>query len=149
MARANPDEPEKGFDFEGYRIYRSRDYSFNDTKTITDSKGVPFLSEPMLQVNGVPAQFDLDNEFSGLSEIEYAGRGVRYDLGNNTGLVHSFVDSNNVVNGVTYFYAVTSYDHGDVNGQLSPTESQRTIQRDAVTRLFSFDINTASRSART
>ncbi|MCB0296472.1 MAG: hypothetical protein KDG51_14830, partial [Calditrichaeota bacterium] len=132
VARANPDEPEKGFDFEGYRIYRSRDYSFNDTKTITDSKGVPFLSEPMLQVNGVPAQFDLDNEFSGLSEIEYAGRGVRYDLGNNTGLVHSFVDSNNVVNGVTYFYAVTSYDHGDVNGQLSPTESQRTIQRDAV-----------------
>lgn len=143
VARANPNEPEKGFDFEGYRIYRSRDYSFNDTKTITDSKGVPFLSEPLLQVNGVPAQFDLDNEFIGLSEIEYAGRGVRYDLGNNTGLVHSFIDSNNVVNGVTYFYAVTSYDHGDVNGQLSPTESQRTIQRDAVTRLFSFDINTA------
>lgn len=143
VARANPDSLNKGFDFEGYRIYRSQDYSFNDTQTITDSKGVPFLSVPLNQVNGLPAQFDLINEYEGLSEIEYEGRGVRYDLGRNTGLVHSYVDSNNVLNGVTYFYAVTSYDHGDLNAQIAPTESQRVIQRDAVTRLFSFDINTA------
>lgn len=143
VARANPDDPSKGFDFEGYKIYRSRDFSFNDTQTITDSRGVPFLSVPLLQSNGVPAQFDLINEYEGLSSIEYAGRGVRYDLGRNTGLVHAFVDSNNVTNGVTYFYAVTSYDHGDENAQISPTESQRTIQRDAVTRQFTFDVNTA------
>ena len=143
VARANPDTLEKGFDFEGYRIYRSRDYSFNDTQTITDSKGIPFLSEPLDMVNGLAAQFDLINEFSGLSPIEYAGRGVRYDLGRNTGLVHVFVDSNNVKNGVSYFYAVTSYDHGDVKAELAPTECQRVIQRDAVTRLFSFDVNTA------
>ena len=143
VARANPENQQMGFDFEGYRIYRSKDYSFNDTQVITDSKGVPFLSEPHKQVNGLPAQFDLLNEFEGLSDIEYAGRGVRYDLGRNSGLVHSYVDSNNVDNGVTYFYAVTSYDHGDVNAQLAPTESQRVIQRDAVTRLFSFDLNTA------
>lgn len=144
VARANPDEQSKGFDFEGYRIYRSQDYSFNDTQTITDSKGIPFLSEPLKMVNGLAAQFDLINEYSGLSEIEYAGRGVRYDLGRNTGLVHTFVDSNNVKNGVTYFYAVTAYDRGDENAGLSPTETQRVIQRDAVTRLFSYDINTAS-----
>jgi len=143
VARANPDDPSKGFDFEGYKIYRSQDFSFNDTKTITDSKGIPFLSEPLKMVNGLPAQFDLINEFEGLSEIEYAGRGVRFDLGRNTGLVHVFVDSNNVKNGVTYFYAVTSYDHGDINAKLPPSESQRTIQRDAVTRLFTFDVNTA------
>ncbi|MGH1362455.1 MAG: hypothetical protein ACRBF0_02795 [Calditrichia bacterium] len=143
ISRANPEDPSKGFDFEGYRIYRSQDLSFNDTKTITDSRGNPFLSVPLLQDNGLPAQWDLVNEFEGLSDIEYAGRGVRYDLGRNTGLVHSFVDSNNVVNGVTYYYAVTSYDHGDVNADISPTESQRVIQRDAVTRLFSFDVNTA------
>jgi hypothetical protein len=143
VARANPDDQQKGFDFEGYRIYRSQDFSFNDTQTITDSKGVPFLSRPWKMINGLPAQFDLDNEYEGLSDIEYAGRGVRYDLGRNTGLVHSFVDSNNVKNGVTYFYAVTSYDHGDVNAQLAPTESQRVIQRNAVNRLFSFDLNTA------
>lgn len=143
VARANPDSANKGFDFEGYKVYRSRDFSFNDTKTITDSRGVPFLSVPLLQNNGIPAQFDLVNQFQGLSEIEFGGRGVRFNLGQNTGLVHSFVDTNNVENGVTYFYAVTSYDHGDVAALLSPTEGQRTIQRDAVTRLFTFDINTA------
>lgn len=143
VARANPDDPDKAFDFEGYKIYRSKDFSFNDTQTITDSRGIPFLSVPLQQANGVPAQFDLVNEFSGLSEIEFAGRGVRFDLGSNTGLVHTFVDSNNVQNGVTYFYAVTSYDHGDVNAELSPSESQRVIQRDALTREFTFDVNTA------
>ncbi|MBN2366771.1 MAG: hypothetical protein EH225_12745, partial [Calditrichaeota bacterium] len=143
VSRANPDNPDKGFDFEGYKIYRSRDWSFNDTQTITDSKGIPFLSEPLRQVNNLPAQFDLINEFQGLSDIEYAGRGVRYDLGRNTGLAHMYVDSNNVKNGVTYFYAVASYDHGDVKAELAPTESQRVIQRDPVTRLFSFDVNTA------
>ncbi len=143
VARANPDDPDKGFDFEGYKIYRSRDFSFNDTQTITDSRGVPFLSVPLRNASGVPAQFDLINEYSGLSEIEFQGRGVRFDLGQNTGLVHSYVDSNNVQNGVTYFYAVTSYDHGDENAILPPSESQRTVQRDAVTREFTLDLNTA------
>jgi hypothetical protein len=147
VARANPDDQSKGFDFEGYKIYRSQDESFNDTKTITDSKGNPFLSKPITYFkNGVelPAQFDIDNEYSGLSNIEYVGRGVRYDLGNNTGLVHSFVDSNNVKNGVTYFYAVVAYDHGDENAGVAPSETQRTIRRDAVTRLYTFDVNTAA-----
>ncbi|MFQ5583365.1 MAG: hypothetical protein ACE5GL_02885, partial [Calditrichia bacterium] len=143
VARANPDSLDKGFDFEGYKIYRSQDFSFNDTKTITDSRGIPFLSKPLKQVNGAPAQFDLINEYQGLHPIEYAGRGVRYDVGNNTGLVHSYVDSNNVLNGITYFYAVTSYDHGDLKAKLPPSESQRTIQRDAITRLYTFDVNTA------
>jgi len=140
IERANPG---KGNDFEGYRIYRSRDFSFNDTKTITDSKGNPFLSKPLQSATGVPAQWDLVNEFSGLSQIEFAGRGVRFDLGSNTGLVHSYVDSNNVINGVTYFYAITSYDHGDVVAGIPPSESQRTIDQDALTREFTFDINTA------
>ncbi len=143
VARANPDDPDKGFDFEGYKIYRSRDHSFNDTQTITDSRGIPFLSTPLRQANGVPAQFDIENEFSGLADVEYLGRGVRFDLGNNNGLVHTFVDSNNVQNGVTYFYAVTSYDHGDQAALLAPTESQRTILRDPVTREFTLDVNTA------
>ncbi len=143
VARANEDDPDKGFDFEGYRIYRSRDFSFNDTQTITDSRGVPFLSVPLQQPNGLPAQFDLINQYQGLSTLEYEGRGVRYDLGRNTGLVHSYVDSNNVQNGITYFYAVTSYDHGDENAGVAPTESQRVIQRDAIDRTFSFDVNTA------
>lgn len=144
IARANPDSTQRGFDFEGYRIYRSRDWSFNDTKTITDSRGIPFLSVPLEQPNGLDAQWDLINQYEGLSDIEYAGRGVRFDLGKNTGLVHSYVDSNNVIDGVTYFYAVTAYDRGDENADIPPSETQRTIQRDAVTREFTFDVNTAA-----
>ncbi len=142
ISRANPDNPSEGFDFEGYRIYRSRDFSFNDTKSITNSRGIPFLSEPLKQANGVTAQWDLVNDFSGLSDIEFPG-GVRFDLGSNTGLVHSFVDSNDVLNGVTYFYAITSYDHGDAEAGIVPSESQRTIDQDALTREFTFDVNTA------
>ncbi|MCB0273854.1 MAG: hypothetical protein KDI06_03520 [Calditrichaeota bacterium] len=144
ISRANPDDPDKGFDFEGYRIYRSRDYTFFDTQTITDSRGIRFLSVPLNQTNGLPAQFDLENEYLGLSDIEYIGRGVRYYLGNNTGLVHSFVDSNNVVNGVRYYYAITSYDHGDVEANIAPTESQRIIDLNTVDRTFIYDLNTAS-----
>ncbi|MEJ2634373.1 MAG: hypothetical protein P8184_03660 [Calditrichia bacterium] len=143
ISRANPDDPHKGYDFEGYKIYRSQDYSFNDTKTITDSKGIAYLSEPLQTAGGLPAQFDLDNEYKGLAEVEYQGRGVRYDLGNNTGLSHVFVDSNNVKNGVTYFYSVSSYDHGDVAAVIPPSECTRTIQRNAVTREFTLDVNTA------
>ncbi len=147
IARGDQNDPNAGFDFEGYKIYRSQDESYNDTKTITDSRGNAFLSKPLTFIkNGqvLPAQFDLINEFQGLADVEYIGRGVRFDMGNNTGLVHSFVDSNNVQNGVTYFYAVTAYDHGGASAKVAPSETQRTIRRDAVTRQFAFDINTAA-----
>ena len=133
----------KGFDFEGYRIYRSEDFSFDDTKIITDQNGLKFLSEPLRNGRGVPAQFDLVNEYSGFSPVAYRGRGVSFNLGDNTGLVHAYVDSNNVVNGKRYFYAVVAYDHGDNTLLIPPTETQRTIDRDPLTGQFTLDINTA------
>jgi hypothetical protein len=136
-------QPAKGYDFEGYKIYRSEDYSFANTKIITDQNGLPFLSDPLRNARGVPAQFDLVNEYSGFSPVEYRGRGVNFNLGDNTGLVHSYVDSNNVINGKRYFYAVVAYDHGDNTLLIPPTETQRTIDRDAVTGQFTFDVNTA------
>jgi len=143
IARGHPDSTVLGFDFEGYKVYRSTDFSFDDTKVITDAAGNPFLSRPMTNERGVPAQFDLDNDYSGLSAVEYKGRGVRFDLGRNTGLTHVYVDSNNVVNGKTYFYAVTAYDHGDSSLAIAPSETQRDIKRDPVSGEFTFDINTA------
>ncbi|MDZ7290634.1 MAG: hypothetical protein ONB44_13765 [candidate division KSB1 bacterium] len=134
---------DKGYDFEGYKIYRSEDYTFADTKIITDQNGLPFLSDPLRSARGVPAQFDLENEYSGFSSVEYKGRGVRYNLGDNTGLTHAYVDSNNIINGKRYFYAVVAYDHGDNDLQIPPTETQRTIDQDAITGQFTFDINTA------
>ena len=38
-----------------------------------------------------------------------------------------FVDSNNVVNGQTYYYAVVSYDHGDSELMVAPAECSKTI----------------------
>jgi hypothetical protein len=49
-----------------------------------------------------------------------------------------------VTNGITYYYAVVTFDHGDDSLQLPPSESQSIIQRDAVTQEFKFDVNTVA-----
>ena len=131
------------YDFEGYVIYRSTDSQFLDQQIITDSYGSKFLFEPLKMINGAPAKFDLDNEYSGLSSIDYSGRGTFYNLGDNTGLVHSFVDSNNVYNGQTYYYAVVSYDHGDVDLKIPPSECSKTITINPETNELILDVNTA------
>ncbi|MCJ7554350.1 MAG: hypothetical protein MUO34_10755 [Ignavibacteriaceae bacterium] len=129
-------------DFEGYKIYRSRDFNFSDVYTITDANGVPFLGQALEDpYTGKKAQFDLINEYSGLAEIEYEGRGVKYYLGDNTGLQHEYVDST-VLNGITYYYAVVAYDHGSPD--LPPTETQSVIQQDPLTRELIFDVNTVA-----
>jgi hypothetical protein len=129
-------------DFEGYKIYRSRDFNFSDVYTISDANGIPFLGQALFDVNtGLPAQFDLDNEYSGLAGIEYEGRGVKYDLGDNTGLRHEYVDST-VQNGVKYYYAVVAYDRGTED--LPPTETQSVIQQDVTTAELIYDVNTLS-----
>ena len=132
-------------DFEGYKVYRSEDYSFSDVYTITDANGSKFLPVAMLDATGKRAQFDLVNEWSGLHPVEYLGRGVKYQLGTNSGLVHEFVDST-VTNGKTYYYAVASFDHGfdSLGVQLPPTESQIAITKDPVSGVLTFDQNTAS-----
>ena len=120
-------------DFQGYKIYRSRDYTFSDVYTITDGKGNPFLGKPM-------AQFDLDDSLSGFHPVEYEGRAVKFWLGENTGLVHEYVDST-VTNGVNYYYAVVAYDSG--TNEIPPSETQAIILRDAVTGELTFETNTA------
>jgi hypothetical protein len=131
-------------DFEGYKIYRSADPTFSDVFTITDANGTPFLGKPFQQ-GGKLAQFDLVNEWSGLHPVEYEGRGVKFQLGSNSGLVHEYVDSS-VVNGKEYYYAVVSYDHGStlLDAQFAPSESQASIKQDPITRVFTFDVNTCA-----
>ena len=130
-------------DFEGYKIYRSRDYTFSDIYTITDANGVAFLATPLVGKNGQKAQFDLVNSWSGLHPVEYLGRGVKYNLGTNSGLVHEYVDST-VTNGVTYYYAVASYDHGfdSLGVALPPSECQIAITKDPITSVLKYDQNT-------
>ncbi|MBM4175523.1 MAG: hypothetical protein FJ213_05035 [Ignavibacteria bacterium] len=169
-------DPITGRDFEGYVIYRSTDPTFNDIQTITDGKGSKFLYQPLRDVSGVEAKWDVairpepfsdlngntkydigepyvdmngngiwdaaaPDYWKGYHPVEYQGRGVHYFLGNNRGLVHSYVDSNNVINGQTYYYAVVAYDHGDSLG-IPPTETTKKITIDPVTSTLTFDVNT-------
>ena len=132
------------YDFEGYVIYRSTDPSFLDQQTITDANGSRFLFEPLKTVDGASAKFDLVNDYYGLSPIEFSGRGVKYNLGDNSGLRHVFVDSNNVVNGQTYYYAVVSYDHGDAELVVAPAECSKTITVNPETNEVMLDVNTVA-----
>lgn len=132
----------RAFDFQGYKIYRSRDYTFSDVLTITDGNGVPFLGQALFDPNsGKNAQFDKKDSLSGFHPVEYSGRGVKYYLGDNTGLVHQYIDST-VQNGVRYFYAVVAYDGGSILFNIPPTETQAVIDRDPITGNFKFDVNT-------
>ena len=100
-------------DFEGYRVYRATDAAFLDALTITDGRGIPTLLRPI-------AQFDLVDGRFGFQPVDI--NGTKFNIGAETGLVHEFVDST-VTNGQRYFYAVTAYDFGFVNGNISPTET--------------------------
>lgn len=169
-------DPITGKDFEGYVIYRSTDPSFQDIQVITDGKGSRFLSQPLTDVNGFEAKWDvgirdepftdlnnntrhdngepfedwngdgvwsagIEDVWKGYHPVAYQGRGIQYYLGTNSGLRHSFVDSNNVINGQTYYYAVVAYDHGDSTG-IPPTETTKKITVDPITSKLRFDINT-------
>ncbi|RPH98007.1 MAG: hypothetical protein EHM72_13160, partial [Calditrichaeota bacterium] len=113
-------DPILGQDFEGYRIYRSTDPGWQDMAEITDGYGSTTYRKPM-------AQFDLNNEYSGYSLIDI--KGVLFWLGENTGIVHSYVDST-ARNGYTYYYAVTAYDRGDPAKGIAPSECTKYIAID-------------------
>ena len=107
-------------DFEGYRVYRSTDAAFLDSRVITDGFGNSSFLRPI-------AQFDLINQNAGFHPI--AVDGTQFYLGDNTrgdgeaanGLSQTFTDET-AVNGVTYYYAVTSYDFGATAANIPPTE---------------------------
>lgn len=143
-------------DFEGYKVYRSQDYTFSDVYSITDGRGFPFIgkalyddkAQKLAQWHRVWTNEEKTLYANGYHPTEYLGRSIKYYMGDpndNSGLAHQFVDST-VTNGKTYYYAVVSFDHGVYNDSLKlpPTESQAIIQRDAVTQEFRFDVNTAA-----
>ena len=102
-----------GHDFEGYKIYRSQDPAFQDPEKITSGYGTPTFKIPI-------ATFDLDDNYSGFDSVGISG--VHYNLGTNSGLSHSYIDTT-VKNGFTYYYAVVAYDFGYPQGSILPTES--------------------------
>ena len=115
------------FDFEGYRIYRSTESSFLENLVITDAYGKQTFRKPL-------AQFDLVDSIKGLHPLDI--NGVKFDLGTDSGLRHTYID-NDVQNGQTYYYAVVSYDRGfyvrTIDGRddgIPPSECTAIIRTD-------------------
>lgn len=99
-------------DFQGYKVYRSQDQGATWGKQINDSKGNLVGYVPI-------AQFDKIDLIQGVDPFN----NFNY-LGDNTGIVHYFVDSN-VLNGVNYSYTITSYDSGSPLLELESLESSK------------------------
>ncbi|NND73071.1 MAG: hypothetical protein HKN43_15970 [Rhodothermales bacterium] len=115
-------DPILGEDFQGYKLYKSTDPNFLDAQPITDAFGQPALRAPI-------AQFDLDDGIEGFwssTDISLINRvaGVPFYLGDNSGIKHSFVDTE-VDNGQTYYYALTAYDSG--NNDFFPAENSTLV----------------------
>ncbi len=96
--------------FEGYKIFRSTDRGITWGNPIYDYQGVQRGIIPL-------AQYDLKNGITGESQHSL---GRYFNLGEDTGLKHMFVD-NNVSNGSEYWYAVSAYDHDD--GPIPPLQN--------------------------
>ena len=117
-------------DFEGYKIYRATDFEFQDAYTITDGDGNPTFFSPYIQ-NGEKAQWDLIDNISGYHPVDL--NGILFYLGDETGLQHTYVDSN-VVNGQRYFYAVVAYDFGgDTSNNILPSDSPMRLRVNSLT----------------
>lgn len=90
------------FDFEGYKVYKSTNNVFTDSRSITDVNGTPTFYKPI-------AQYDLVNGITGNVSV-FEGDAV-FNLGTDSGLKFFYVD-NDVTNGKTYYYTVVAYDRG-------------------------------------
>ncbi|MCI0516084.1 hypothetical protein L0128_22965, partial [candidate division KSB1 bacterium] len=102
------------FDFEGYKLYRATHYTFEDAGEISDGLGYARFLKPI-------AIFDRVDSVFGFFPVSF-GTGVQFNLGNESGLVHTYVDSP-LTNGITYYYALTAYDRGALASNIGPSET--------------------------
>jgi hypothetical protein len=87
--------------FEGYKIYRSGDLGKTWGDPITNEYGIVIGYKPI-------KIFDLVDGIKGLDPA------FNQSLGDDTGLQHSFIDER-LINGIEYWYCVTSYSKGNQN----------------------------------
>jgi hypothetical protein len=111
-------------DFEGYRLYKSTDAKFNDIRLITDADGSINAYIPL-------EQWDLKNDvigyFQGSPDLMNATSGFSWNLGEDTGLQHFYIDTD-VENGRTYYYAISAYDRGSSVEDVFPSESAFSVE---------------------
>lgn len=123
-------------DFEGYKLYRATDKQMSDPDLITDLNGNFVFKKPIFQCDTIdgklgPVDFGLLN-------------GTGYNLGDDTGLRHSFVDTT-VNNGQTYYYVLVAYDYGlpEVGDGVSPSENIFVIEKDQAENITAISKNVA------
>jgi len=141
------------YDFEGYKLYRSTEPFFTENMTITNAYGEKMFKKPIYQCDKI-------NEHSGLHPVSIEG--TQFYLGSNSGLRHFYVD-NDVINGMTYYYALVSYDYGNIaldadsnivvdeHGHtrgISPSECTANIKMD-ISGNIQVDVNTQIATPRT
>lgn len=108
-------------DFEGYKLYKSTDRFFEDALQLRDGFGNPAGLLPY-------KQWDLKNDYFGHTNFALVeGEGVY--LGSNTGIQHSYIDTD-VQNGRTYYYYLAAYDRGIEDRDVAPAENVPTISVD-------------------
>ncbi len=107
--------PVYGHNFEGYMVIRGTDPQLTDAQTITNNLGDWTYYKPI-------AQFDLDDGIKGTCPVASGSElgpkyssGIQFYYGDDSGVRYAFVDTN-VTNGMTYYYAVLSYDRGYFDG---------------------------------
>lgn len=112
--------------FEGYKIYRSTDPGF------TEAGGQPI------------AVFDRNDGVSGyfLPPSQDIAQLPMFYLGDDGGLVHTFVDSS-LQNGQRYYYAVTAYTTGDPQADTYPAEDPKYVSISSNGNIRT-DVNTVS-----
>ena len=137
-------------DFEGYKVYRSTDKYMADPEIITDGYGTPTFKKPIYQcdmVDDIPHNPNATNgmihQCSGFTDFGLVN-GAGYNLGNNSGINHIFVD-NTVQNGRTYYYAIVAYDFGapDIGPGISPSENNTVVELDEYENIRSIGKNIA------
>ncbi len=92
------------YDFEGYKLYKSTEPFFYENMIITNGFGEEIYRKPVFQC-------DVKNNYKDFHPIPVEG--TQFYLGTNSGLRHYYVDRD-VINGITYYYALVAYDHGNL-----------------------------------
>ena len=122
------------YDFEGYRLYKSTDGGQTwgtESSKIYDSNGMFAGWKPIMQWDYTETEDEslcnFSNEFCiegnrGVDVSGYDPHSYWINIGSNDGLTHSFIDTN-VVDGIEYTYALTSYDTGIWTQYVEPSSS--------------------------
>lgn len=123
-------------DFQGYKLYRSKNPDMSDAVLIPGYWDVPLMRDPLMVC-------DIKDGKKGHTNYGIVD-GFGYYLGEDSGLQHFYVDES-VENDVTYYYVLTAYDNG-IEGILDgyqPMENNYSIVLDNSGNVISQTKNTA------